>query len=84
MNAPGTVEGLTDPSQASNKRHRVNENGEREEKCIVLDVGGKKFYTSKTTFLTEPNSMLGVMFSGKFTLTPSADGRYEKITPIFP
>ncbi len=76
MNAQGAGEG-NDPSQASKKR-RTDENGEREEEIyIILNVGGTKFSTSKTTLLTEPNSMLGVMFSGKYPLAPSpADGRY--------
>ncbi len=64
-------------SSESQKRQRVDgANNQTEEKFVVLNVGGTKFSTSKTTLLTEPESMLGGMFSGRHLLVPtSSDGR---------
>ncbi len=74
MNAPGKENG----SFESQKRQRVDGTGHdhAEEKFVILNVGGTKFYTSKSTLLIEPESMLGNMFSGRFSLVPSvSDGR---------
>jgi hypothetical protein len=40
-----------------------------------LDVGGKHFTTSLTTLSREPDSMLGVMFSGRFKIMTDEHGR---------
>jgi len=45
-------------------------------KKIKLNVGGKYFATSPTTLQAEPNSMLAVMFSGRFPIEPEEDGAY--------
>ncbi len=71
---------VSNDSNGSQKRSRTdNGNGEEqkeEEKYIILNIGGTKFYTSKATLITEPSSMMGVMFSGRFSLAPaSSDGR---------
>ncbi len=60
------------PSADSQSQKR----SQAEEKYVILNIGGTKFYTSTVTLLTEPDSMLGVMFSGRYPLAPaSADGR---------
>lgn len=41
---------------------------------IVLDVGGSIFTTSITTLCGEPNSMLAVMFSGRFNIPKDDKG----------
>eukprot|EP01084_Bolivina_argentea_P269100 457245_1 len=43
---------------------------------IVLNVGGKKYYTSLNTLLSDSNSILCKMFEGKFALKPIKDGSY--------
>ncbi len=67
-------------AKISSKRSRsVNESddGSSEEKYIILNVGGKRFYTARSTLVTEPDSMLGAMFSGKYALSPSpSDGSH--------
>ncbi len=61
------------------KRARVGEpekDGLRNAKRIALDVGGTKFATSLTTLNAVPDSMLAVMFSGRFPLEPDESGCY--------
>jgi len=41
---------------------------------VKLDVGGKIFSTSISTLTSQPNSMLGAMFSGRYNLEPDSDG----------
>jgi len=43
---------------------------------VQLDVGGSKFTTSLTTLCRFPESLLGVMFSGRHELAVSSDGCY--------
>ena len=43
---------------------------------IKLDVGGKHFTTSLSTLTREQDSMLAVMFSGRYELTPNSKGAY--------
>jgi hypothetical protein len=42
---------------------------------VKLDVGGVHFTTSVTTLMTEPDSMLAAMFSGRHQLEKDDDGR---------
>lgn len=42
---------------------------------VKLDVGGVHFTTSLTTLMTEPDSMLAAMFSGRHELEKDDDGR---------
>jgi hypothetical protein len=42
---------------------------------VKLDVGGVHFTTSLTTLMTEPESMLAAMFSGRHELEKDDDGR---------
>ena len=46
------------------------------ENIITLNVGGAIFTTSKTTLLSDQNSMLAAMFSGIHQLTTTKDGAY--------
>ncbi len=68
MNAPGKENG----SFESQKRQRVDGTGHdhAEEKFVILNVGGTKFYTSKSTLLIEPESMLGQCSLGDFHWSP--------------
>ncbi len=76
MNVPGSNENGAFESQKRQRVDGANGHDHAEEKFVILNVGGTKFYTSKVTLLTEPDSMLGVMFSGRYPLVPaSADGR---------
>ena len=43
-------------------------------KVVILNVGGIKFTTSLKTLQAEPESMLGVMFSGRHPLVKQEDG----------
>jgi len=43
---------------------------------VKLNVGGQHFTTSVQTLRKDPNSMLAVMFSGKFDIKPSEDGTF--------
>lgn len=44
---------------------------------IKLDIGGRRFTTSRTTLLTEPDSFLAAMLSGRYELIPDPqDGSY--------
>ncbi|CAI2376953.1 unnamed protein product [Moneuplotes crassus] len=45
-------------------------------KIIRLNVGGITFTTSKDTLLSDENSMLALMFSGKYNVEKDDDGRY--------
>ena len=42
---------------------------------ITLDIGGYKFSTSLHTLRAEPESMLGAVFSGRYSITKQDDGR---------
>ncbi|EGC36135.1 hypothetical protein DICPUDRAFT_91894, partial [Dictyostelium purpureum] len=46
-----------------------------EEKIIKLDIGGKFYSTTISTLTKFPDSMLGVMFSGRYELPRDKDGR---------
>ncbi|KAM9963235.1 hypothetical protein ACTFIW_006460 [Dictyostelium discoideum] len=46
-----------------------------DEKIIKLDIGGKFYSTSLSTLTKYPNSMLGVMFSGRYELPRDKDGK---------
>ena len=39
-----------------------------------MNVGGQKFITSLTTLQKEPDSMLGIMFSGRHKIIKQEDG----------
>lgn len=43
-------------------------------KRVKLNIGGTRFETTITTLSAEPDSMLAAMFSGRFPLSPDADG----------
>ena len=43
---------------------------------INLNIGGRRFTTSLQTLTKDPDSMLAVMFSGKFEVKPSEDGTF--------
>ena len=43
---------------------------------IKLNIGGKRFETSRGTLCMQPDSMLAAMFSGRHALTPDEDGSY--------
>jgi hypothetical protein len=43
---------------------------------ILLNVGGHRFETSVQTLTSVPNTRFASMFSGRFELTPNADGAY--------
>jgi len=44
---------------------------------ILLNVGGRRFETSLHTLTQVPGTYFSAMFSGRFELTPSADGAYS-------
>lgn len=44
------------------------------DEVVILNVGGKKFTTSLQTLRAEPESMLGVMFSGRHPCKKQDDG----------
>jgi hypothetical protein len=44
------------------------------EKIVTLNVGGTKYITSLSTLTKYPDSMLGVMFSGRHALPQQEDG----------
>ena len=46
------------------------------EKVMTLDVGGTKYRTTLSTLTKYPDSMLGVMFSGRHDLPQQEDGSY--------
>ena len=46
------------------------------EKVVTLDVGGTKYRTTLSTLTKYPDSMLGVMFSGRHNLPQQEDGSY--------
>ena len=46
------------------------------EKVVTLDVGGTKYRTTVATLTKYPDSMLGVMFSGRHDLPQQEDGSY--------
>ena len=46
------------------------------EKVVTLDVGGTKYRTTLSTLTKYPDSMLGVMFSGRHDLPQQEDGSY--------
>ena len=46
------------------------------EKIVTLNVGGTKYTTSLSTLTKYPDSMLGVMFSGRHALPQQEDGSY--------
>ena len=46
------------------------------EKIVTLDVGGTKYRTSLATLKGHPQSMLGIMFSGRHSLEQQMDGSY--------
>ena len=58
--------------------HLEKEVNEREQKTktdiVKLNVGGKKFATSKTTLTMYENSMLSSMFSGQYELAKDDEG----------
>ncbi|KAL6077563.1 BTB/POZ domain-containing protein kctd14 [Balamuthia mandrillaris] len=43
---------------------------------VELDVGGVHYTTSLAVLTRYPDSMLGAMFSGRYNMTPNAQGRY--------
>lgn len=43
---------------------------------VTLNVGGTILTTTLTTLTSQPHSMLGAMFSGRFALTTDEQGRY--------
>jgi hypothetical protein len=43
---------------------------------ILLDVGGRRFSTTRTTLAAEPSSMLAAMFSGRHQLQKDEEGYY--------
>ena len=45
-----------------------------ESEVINLNIGGSKFTTSLQTLRSDPSSMLGVMFSGRYPITKQNDG----------
>ena len=45
-----------------------------QDEVVILNVGGKKFTTSLQTLRAEPESMLGVMFSGRHPCNRRKDG----------
>ena len=46
------------------------------DKVVTLDVGGTKYRTTLSTLTKYPDSMLGVMFSGRHDLPQQEDGSY--------
>ena len=46
------------------------------EKIVTLNIGGTKYTTSLSTLTKYPDSMLGVMFSGRHALPQQEDGSY--------
>ena len=46
------------------------------EERVRINVGGHYFTTTRQTLTKDPNSMLGVMFSGKFDMKPAEDGAF--------
>eukprot|EP01006_Ploeotia_vitrea_P031984 TRINITY_DN64257_c0_g2_i1.p1 TRINITY_DN64257_c0_g2~~TRINITY_DN64257_c0_g2_i1.p1 ORF type:complete len:421 (-),score=53.82 TRINITY_DN64257_c0_g2_i1:68-1330(-) len=51
-----------------------NQTDNNPDECVSVDVGGRIFNTSKATLRTFPNSMLGVLVSGKFGVAVNKDG----------
>ena len=52
------------------------ENQQTFPKIVRLSVGGVHFETSLDTLLSDPNSMLAAMFSGRHNVMKDEDGRY--------
>ncbi len=48
----------------------------KRQNILTLSVGGMRFATTYGTLTKYPHSMLGAMFSGRFTLTTDDKGRY--------
>jgi len=48
----------------------------QEERIIHLNIGGRRFSTSKETLLRDPNCMLAAMFSGRHRCDKQPDGTY--------
>lgn len=46
------------------------------ERIVVLDVGGKRFKTTRDTLTKVPGSMLEAMFGGRHPLHPDKDGSF--------
>ena len=46
------------------------------DKVVTLDVGGTKYWATLSTLTKYPDSMLGVMFSGRHDLPQQEDGSY--------
>ena len=46
------------------------------DKVVTLDVGGTKYRTTLSTLTKYPDSMLGIMFSGRHDLPQQEDGSY--------
>ena len=46
------------------------------EKIVTLNVGGTKYTTSLSSLTKYPDSMLGAMFSGRYTLPQQEDGSF--------
>ena len=62
-------------SQWEQEKKRVK-NTQSFEKIVNLNVGGTKYTTSLSTLTKYPDSMLGVMFSGRHALLQQEDGSY--------
>ena len=58
------------------KKAFVGDQKFKTQKKIKLDVGGKIFSTSITTLVSEPDSMLAAMFSGRFELEKDEEGTF--------
>ncbi len=54
----------------------MKEVNQLQESRIKLDVGGQSFVTSIQTLISDPDSLLAVMFSGVHTMTRQEDGSY--------
>ena len=62
--------------QLEEERKRMESVHQFQSSKVKLDVGGFHFTTSRSTLTKFPNTMLGSMFSGRFSLKCDEDGSY--------
>lgn len=65
-----------DRKQFEDEKQEAARQNEIRERHVTLCVGGSHFTTTLTTLRRDPDSMLGVMFSGRHTTSTMADGSY--------
>ncbi|PFX29394.1 BTB/POZ domain-containing protein KCTD6 [Stylophora pistillata] len=70
------MEGNDQSYPRSEKKAKNMQHGPGIPSIVKLNVGGHYFTTSLRTLTKDPNSMLAVMFAGKFEMKPCEDGAF--------